>query len=140
MNNNGIIGIVALLNLIVFASGCQDLVEEHNVVGRYFLVATDTEDQMSLGYQSFNGGYLGIVDETVFAAGVADSFIVVKQHPHNHRDTTHFFIVRIYPDSAENYWPEAGLIGPLSRKEFEVQCAAKGIANPVFTMTIENLQ
>jgi hypothetical protein len=49
----------------------------------YYLIAIDTLSQMSLYYSLPNGNFVGRIDETVFAVGVNEKFIVVQRYP-NH--------------------------------------------------------
>ena len=62
---------------------CSDFVIKKNIVGNYYLIATDTEDDLGLAYHEPEDGqnYATIVDATVFTIGFNDKFINVKQHP-----------------------------------------------------------
>lgn len=62
--------------------GCQDLVVEEHIVGKYYITATDTEQQQQLSYAIGNGSYIGLVPGYVYSVAYNAKYIVVKQRPH----------------------------------------------------------
>jgi hypothetical protein len=85
---------------------------------RYYLVATDVPENMSLGYSVHddNTTFVDVVGETIFAAGYNDKYIILKQHPSNNRTITNYYIVPIYKEFS--YYPEKGVNGPLTIEQF----------------------
>jgi len=127
-----------LLHLTFLLLGCQGLVEEYLIAGRYYLVATDTDEQMALCYLTETENYVGVIPETVFSVGVMNGYILAKQHPFDKRDLTCYYIVPVHEENT--YWPEKGVVGPLTKQEFEVKCNAIGIKHPHFSKTFKKLE
>jgi hypothetical protein len=111
--------------------GCGP-VEEHRIVGPYRLMAMDTRDQMSIWC-----GKWGRVDETVFAVGFDNRYIVAKQHPKGDRSLTNYFYIDMAADSPDE--PRAKHVtGPLSEPAFLGRKKQLGL--PPFTRIIPSLQ
>ncbi|MCK8495862.1 hypothetical protein M0L20_28610 [Spirosoma sp. RP8] len=72
-----------LLAALLWATllSCQDLVVQEHIVGRYYLIATDSEEEQTLGYALGNGSFIGLVPGYVFAVAYNKKYIVVKQRP-----------------------------------------------------------
>lgn len=85
---------VAIICLAVAApvtvSGCGRFVRDQEVTGSYRLIAPDVDEQLSLSYSLDDGSAVGRVNETVFAVGWNDRYIVAKQHPARDRSRTNF--------------------------------------------------
>ena len=131
-----------ILGLFSVASlfSCNGLKNEH-IIGRYYFVAVDARENMSLGYSvnDDNSSFVDVVGETVFAAGYDDKYIIVKQHPENNRSVTNYYIVPIYKDF--NYSPEKGVIGALTLEQFNEKRKELNIDDSVmFSKEIENLK
>ncbi len=106
-----------MLFLATLLFSCNGLKNEH-ITERYYLVAVDSREDMSLGYSvnNNNSSFVDVVGETVFAVGYNDKYIILKQHPANNRNTTKYYIVPIY--KSFNYSPENGVIGALTIEQF----------------------
>jgi hypothetical protein len=134
-----------LFSWIIFLSGCfgfgQAYYEKLNNL--YFLEALDIKDQMTL-YVNIDGQGIGVVPQTVFAVGLDDSFIIIKQHPqdslhHINVSVTNFYIVplkmRVSPTM------ELNVIGPMQEEEFKEKRKSLGIADSLdFTRTFKDLE
>jgi hypothetical protein len=114
--------------LVLF--GCNDMNNEH-VIGGYYLSTVDyVEDGMSLYYDLDDGNYIGVVNETVFAVGYNEEFIIVKQHPTNYpfppdKSTTNYYIIPL--KFKVNHFPDENKIGPLSEIDFTIKRKELGI-------------
>ena len=117
-------------------SGCGFVHDEH-LVGPYYLTAVDTSEQMSLGCAVEGGSRVGRIDETVFAVGWNDRYIVAKQHPKNDRRVTNYFFLDVSRDSAYAD-PRASVTGPLTEAEFQAKKAELGL--PGFKRSVRSLE
>lgn len=132
------ISYLVILFLMFLLIGCDGLKSEH-ITERYYLVAVDSAEEMTLSYSVDNdNSTVGVVSKTVFSVGYNDEYIIVKQHPLNNRKIINYFIVPIY--KSINYSPEKGVIGPLSLKQFEENRKDLNISNILFTIEIEDLK
>ena len=129
---------VVLLALVsgTLLSGCGFVHDEH-IVGPYYLNAVDTDEQMSLCYALDGGDRVGRIDETVFAVGWNDRFIVAKQHPKNDRNVTNYFFLEMARDNSHAD-PSASVTGPLTEAVFQAKKIELGL--PDFTLTVRSLE
>lgn len=121
-------------------SGCSDLHHEH-ITGRYYLVAIDTKETMSLCYSvnDDNSSFVDVIGMCVYSIGYNDKYIIAKQHPSNNRDTIVYYIVPIHKEF--NYFPEKNVIGPLSDAQFRKTRKKLFIPDGLtFTYTIRSLE
>ncbi len=121
---------------VLLVSGCGFVHDEH-IIGPYRLIAVDVDDQMSISYDLGDGSAVGRIDETVFAFGFDQRFIVAKQHPNGDRSVTNFFYLDMTKDSkyAE---PKDSVTGPLTEKQFESEAARLNL--PKFSRTLTALE
>jgi hypothetical protein len=84
-----------------------------------------------------------VLDATVFAVGADDRYIVAKQHPvsadqvHFDRSVTNYLIVdRMLTATLRDR--KTGVIGPLTKEQFEQKAAALQLPN--FTKTFPKLE
>lgn len=121
---------------VLLVSGCGFVHDEH-ITGPYRLIAVDVDDQMSISYDLGDGSAVGRIDETVFAFGFDDRFIVAKQHLNGDRSVTNFFYLDMTKDSkyAE---PKDSVTGPLTEKQFESEAARLNL--PKFSRTLTALE
>lgn len=134
--------IIYILGIFTAVShySCNGLESEH-ITERYFFVAVDTRENMSLGYSvsDDNSSFVDVVRETVFAAGYDDNFIILKQHPRNNRSIINYYIVPIYKEFTSS--PERGVIGALTLEQFNEKRKDLNISEGVtFTRIMEDLQ
>ena len=128
--------ILLALAVVAVLSGCGFVHDEH-LVGPYYLTAVDTTEQMSLGYAVEGESRVGRIDETVFAAGWNDRYIVAKQHPKNDRRVTNYFFLDMTRDS-KYADPSASVTGPMTEAEFRAKKAELGL--PDFRRTLRSLE
>jgi len=105
---------------------CSDFAIKKSIVGNYFLIATDTEDDLGLCYHepSDDQNYGTIIDATIFAIGFNDKFIIVKQHPRNfpnppNENITNYYILPI--QKGMDWKSKNGLIGPITLEQFNTK-------------------
>lgn len=126
-------------------SGCiggLGLDTKEKIVRNYYLVAADDESQLSLSYCDPNDkdGCEGITEPTIFAAGYNKDYIITKQHPHNNRNTTNYFILPLDPQRKSKWGDNFGLIGPLSLEQFNGKTKELNISDLKFTIEKESLK
>lgn len=85
-----------------------------------------------------SGNCKGVLEETVFAVGFNDKYIIAKQHPADDRAIINYYIVPIYKENTLS--PEKGVIGALTLKQFNEKRKELNISNVKFTKEIENLK
>lgn len=121
---------------VLLVSGCGFVHDEH-ITGPYRLIAVDVDSQMSISYDLGDGSAVGRINETVFAFGFDERFIVAKQHPNGDRSVTNFFYLDMTKDSkyAE---PTDSVTGPLTEKEFESEATRLNL--PKFSRTLTALE
>jgi hypothetical protein len=124
--------------LIAMLSGCNvGNAYNRHLVGPYRLIAIDVMEQMSVSYDLGDGSTVGRIDETVFAVGWNERFIVAKQHPKNDRKVTRFYILDMTGDS-RNSDPSVCVTGPLTQDEFDSKRGSLKL--PGFTETFWTLK
>ncbi len=80
--------------------------QNKHLTDRFYLGAPDVKEQMSISYQYKDELYFGIVDQTVFAVGYNDDFIIAKRHPSTwdleiNRDITEYYLIDVRAVKAE---------------------------------------
>lgn len=121
---------------VLLVSGCGFVHDEH-ITGPYRLIAVDVDNQMSISYDLGDGSAVGRINETVFAFGFDERFIVAKQHPNGDRSVTNFFYLDMTKDS-KYADPTDSVTGPLTEKEFESE--AKLLNLPKFSRILTALE
>lgn len=113
---------------------------EREITDDYWLFANNEMHEMSIWHHSENrsGGEL-IVEETVFAIGYNDNFIIAKSHPKNstnqlNKNITQFHIIQINKSSDYNH-------KRLTKDEFKTIGEAIGVPNDLgFTIIYKELE
>jgi hypothetical protein len=130
--------IITILLMIFFFTivSCDNMFDIH-IIGRYYLSTIDgVEEQMGLQYRIDYQNTVGVVGEKVFAVGFNEKYIIAKQHPPYHNTIINYFIVPIYKEYT--YWPEKGVIGPLTLEKFNEKRKELQISDDVkFSIDIE---
>ena len=140
-----------ILPLALLASACGPFwgfVHDEHLAGPYRLVATDSDEQMSLCRSAPNGGGDcfgdGLPGQTIFAAGADERYIVVGRHPHDFITgnsppgaTTEFYYVIRTPDEAER-GPYGHVRGPFTEQQFENE--KRRLNLPEFTRVFGHLK
>ena len=136
-----------MLVALLLLAGCWSFagfVYDERLAGPYRLVAVDTMEQMIL-CRDMGGGDCagdGLPDETIFAAGADDRFIVLARHPRTWPDppdrtvTEYHYVIRV-PDEAER-GPYGRVRGPFDETQFEAETRRLGL--PGFSRTFEELR
>ncbi len=116
--------------------GCG-FVHDERLTGNYRLIAVDVLEQMSVDRTLDSGSAVGRINETVFAVGWDQRYIVAKQHPDNDRTVTNYYYLEMAKDSPFAD-PGASVTGPLAEAAF-TQCKTE-LKLPEFTRTFKELQ
>jgi hypothetical protein len=130
---------IAVLLFAAMLAGCGGFgfAYEKQLSGKYGLVAVDVLDQMSVSETLPSGSAVGIINQTVFAVGWDEHFIIAKQHPndashHMDKSVTKYYILRVL---------DGALTGPLDESEFDIQRDKLGVSKSLsFTLVFDNLK
>src|SRR6266851_1066449 len=96
------------LLISVLLTGCDRLWPDVEWrAGHYVVIEIDAREQMSVGYDLEDGGYMGRVPATVFAVGWDGRYLIAKQHPYDainkseivDRSVTNYYIIDSAKDS-----------------------------------------
>jgi hypothetical protein len=89
-------------------------IEHKHITDKFYLVAPDLIEQLNISYHYKDQSYFGVVDQTVFAVGFNEDFIIAKQHPSSwdkpiNKDTTLYYLIdiRAVKIERENYQEES---------------------------------
>jgi hypothetical protein len=124
---------IFFLILLILAS-CQTL-NSIRIVGRYSLESDEGRNYILVYNQNDDSGYLILVDLFVYSAGVSNNYIILRQHPkvYDKMETiTKYFIVPIYKNFTTT--PEKGIIGPLTKEQFDIKKKELKISDFEFTI------
>jgi len=103
---------LAAIVIVLWPVACNlGFAYEEKLIGDYGLIAVDEMEQMSVCKFRNGGGGVAVINETVFAAGWNDEFLIAKQHP-NHgsidRSVTNFYILRVTDGELFGPYTESG--------------------------------
>ena len=135
---------IAILSIVLFIytiTGCGGigLALDKTIIGRFHLIAVDVKEDVSLSYELDDGNFIGVVNQTVFAVGHNDKYIIVKQHPQQlGKSITNYYVVPVFVKN--QYWIEKEVVGPLTKEQFERKKKELNIENLEFTTVYENLE
>jgi hypothetical protein len=133
-----------LLFLALFLSSCGsgDFVKLND---RFALWATDDRIAMSLCFLEFGQYWVGLVGPCIFAAGLDDDFIILKEHPTTldgiNRNVTLYYILPLKDsiDSVEE--AREKVIGPLTEREFGIARRQHRVAKSLdFTVVFSDMK
>ncbi len=115
---------------------------EQELNNNYYLLATDVNEDMHIGYKDGEYG-IGIIDEAVFAVGQCEDFIIVKQHPRNfpkevNKLITNYYIIPLKNRISKSI--EKNIYGPLTLKEFKEKVKQLNIKQKKFTILFKDLE
>ncbi len=127
---------IVLLAISALLCSCG-FVHDERLTGNYRLIAVDVMEQMSVDHSLDNGSAIGRINETVFAVGWDQRYIVAKQHPNNNRAVTNYYYLEMAKDSPYAD-PSASVTGPLTAQEFASK--QNELKLPPFTRTIKSLE
>jgi len=124
-----------------FVTSCGFVTKQH-IVDNFYLIAVDSEDDLTLNYKGNGEGYTTIIHQIVYEVGNDDDYIIVKQHPEDltkpMSDTAkmNYYIV---PTKLKNpSWAEKEILGPMTHSEFENARKILNIENIKFSVVYEN--
>lgn len=129
-----------VLGIIVhLLQSCQGLVHEQQITGDFYLIAVDSENEMSVSYKVNKGGYIAIIPAVVYSVGHDSNYIFAKQHPEGRNGKTNYYIVPIKVSNP--YRVEEEVIGPLNENQFYEKLDEFAIMerDNLFQTTIDNL-
>jgi len=129
---------MVLILIFCLASCSLGMDINRHLFGNYYLTAPDDDVQLGLTYKEpgDENGFVGIIEQTVFAVGYNKEYIIAKQHPPNKEITNYYILPIKNGDLPKN----EDLIGPLTQKEFEQKKEELKIKNLDFTIVYKNLE
>lgn len=134
--------IVWMLAASLPLSAC-DMAGPRRIAGPYVLQPVEQHTQMIVVYQQAPGAYISRVEESVFAVGANDSYIVAARHPHepgydplDKSVTEYFYIDRARDQPLAD--PTLAVTGPLDAASFEA--ARQRLGLPAFSHEIAGLK
>lgn len=126
--------VFATLLAVMTLVGCGGIgcAYEKRLSGKYGLVAVDVLEQMSLSEMLPGGSAVGVINETVFAVGWDERFIIAKQHPSGNKSITHYYILQV---------ADGTLTGPFDVSAFIAERAKLGAPAALsFTLVFDGLK
>jgi hypothetical protein len=131
-----------LLSLNACLGGFGFIFKEH-LFGNYYLVATDVIECCALSYHTETDGdnYGIIIDQTVFAVGYNEKYLIAKRYYQENPDGTldkseiAYYILPL--KEGMNWRTYNGLIGPLDSLTFEKKRKDIGISGLKFTKEVD---
>jgi len=136
--------VLIILLTLFYCCNFSGFVYKKQIIDKYYLIAIDIDEQMTICYPINNGDFIGIIDETVYSIGYNKDFIIAKQHPFKlpnnyEKSKTNYFIIPI--SKKRSIIPEDNVIGPLTKAEFETNRKNLNIPDSLsFTIIFENLK
>lgn len=135
-----------ILAIISFLQSCESLAFKEHLVGNYYLVASDDEHQLGLGYHTSEDEdtFGEIVPATVFAVGFNENYFILKQHPYifakpPKTNITNFYILR--NQKSFNFRTREGVYGPLTYDQFTLKRHELGIPDSLsFNIVYKDLE
>lgn len=108
--------VVAYMLLLVLGISCGDMFESRKqIIGKYYLVETDTKDNVTISYKIEQGDYIGRIAPRVQEyAVIGDSLIAGKSLQ---AGVIQFYVINIKSDS-EYAEKSSYLVGPMTENEF----------------------
>jgi hypothetical protein len=103
-----------IIGTVLFSS-CGFVYKKH-VIGKYYLIGVDTEDDISLSYKLSSGGFVGRVPAKIIAYGYKDSLLVTKSMEYQNSYPT-YYIINMNRDS-EYAHEEVFRIGPIKESDY----------------------
>jgi hypothetical protein len=113
---------IAPLTMLLLAACGFDY--DETLVGRYRLVAVDEVHQMRLCWSMDRGDCEWIIEDTIFAAGYDDKYVVAARHPNESMKSIveYYYVIRApKTESKEDGDNDIKVKGPFDRKQYEVE-------------------
>lgn len=133
---------IVYIALLLGIAGCGTFVYERQITGDYYLIATDSMEDLAVCYHNASDIYASIGGHGVYEVGNDEHFILTKKYkevPRPGRDSlfttydksiTEYCIIPIdntqkASDAQDNFF------GPLTRQEFEAKRKELGVADNI---------
>lgn len=133
-----------LLSSVLFVSSCgsSDFVKLND---SFALWATDDKADMSLCFLEFGEYWVGVVGPCIFAAGIDNDFIILKEHPAIldgiNRKVALYYILPLKDSINSVEEAREKVIGPLTEKEFGMARRKYSVSNSLdFTVVFSDLE
>lgn len=135
---------ISLLFLLFSLMQSCGFVYERHLTGNYYLVATDTKEDMDVCYhqQKYDDApYTGITGASVYAVGYDDDFILVKAYRASkdsmgislHRydkNITEYYIIPVN-NMQETWEAQENKFGAFNKKDFEIKRKELGVPDDI---------
>lgn len=134
--------IIVYIVLLLGVASCGTCVFERQITGYYYLLATDSMEDLSVCYIYCTGVALAIGGQGVYEVGNDEHFIITKKYkevPRPGRDSlfttydksiTEYCIIPI--DNTQEAWDaQDNCFGPLTLREFEVKRKELGVSDKI---------
>ena len=131
---------------IGFVHSCESLAIKDHLVGNYYMVASDDQHHLGLGYHTpeDEDTYGEIVPATVFAVGFNENYFILKQHPYifakpPNTKIKNYYILR--NQKIFDFRTRDGLYGPLTFNQFNTKRHELGIPDSLnFSKVYKDLE
>ena len=133
---------IVYIVLLLSFTGCGTFVYERQITGYYYLIATDSMEDLAVCYHNGSDIYAPIGGAGVYEVGNDEHFIITKKYkevPRPGRDSlfttydkniTEYCIIPI--DNTQKAWDaQDNFFGPLTLREFEVKRKKLGVADNI---------
>ena len=120
-----------------------DMAGSRPIAGPYRLQPVEQHTQMIVVYDQGGGNYISRVEESVFAVGADDRYVVAARHPHEpgysplDRSVTEYFYIDRARDQALAD-PSLAVVGPMDAASF--QAASRKLGLPKLSREIASLK
>lgn len=114
---------IPLISISLLLSCFGNEFEREKIIGNYYLTTTDKyQKDIYIDFKLETGDFVGVLRSKIFSVGHNEKYIVAKQHPFLYpteldKEITNYYIIPVH--YYKTLWPEKGIIGPLTLKEFE---------------------
>ena len=129
--------VILYITLLFFLHSCG-FVYEHHLTGNYYLIATDSKEDMAICYHNEPEIWLGIGGSGVYEAGHDERFILTKKYKELRdsigmslyqydKSITEYYIIPV--DNTQNHFDaQENYFGPLTAEEFEAKKKELGVS------------
>ncbi|MES2827308.1 MAG: hypothetical protein V4687_04115 [Bacteroidota bacterium] len=131
--NKVIIFLLGLLLSSCFGSEFQ----REKILGNYFIITTDNYNKdIYIGYKLESGDFVGVISSKIIEIGKNEEFIIAKQSKSNDNDSE--FDYYIIEKMEHTITPEKGVLGPLTKKEFQIKTRVLGLKQLRFEKVLDS--
>jgi len=102
--------------MIISLFSCGDLFSySKNITGKYYLMETDTKNDLAIYYKTNDGDFIGRIPSPILEYGFNDSFLIAKCKKN---DTVKYYILNRSKDSDYADQQDFLMGNPLTEKDF----------------------